>query len=417
MTRVFRIGCIVIAISVAIGLFAGGCGGEQKLSTSDTVQGDVLTIYSSEVLHGPSSLQGKAVVRSARLALKLRNGRVGRFQVRLISLADSSGSAAAAVPSIARKNAERAARDRTTIAYIGDTNSGITKVTLPITNRAGILHASATNTYVGLTSGAPGSERGEPGRYYPSGDRTYIRVVPNDVVQAAALARVALGRGCKSIEIWYAKSTYSSGLARNLNLAANERNLIVRQVRQLPPPSKLRRQVRRLHAPCFVFTGEPQDGGLRLLREVGRSRPKVKVFVSDGMVLNAIADPRTGIPKSMASRLRGTAPAIAPERLGARGRAFLSRFEREYDGGTPDPYAVYAFEVMNIVLDAIERAGDQGNSRSRVIEEAFDSKVSNGLLGEYEIDDNGDTTLTDYGVYRIRDGKLHFDRVVRAEDE
>lgn len=402
---------------VAIGLFAGGCANREVLPTSDSAPGNVLTIYSSEVLHGPSSLQGKAVVRSARLALKLRNGRAGKFQVRLISLADSSPTAAAAVLSIARRNAERAANDRTTIAYIGDTNSGITKVTLPITNRAGILHASATNTYVGLTSGALGSEAGEPDRYYPSGDRTYIRVVPNDLVQAAALARVALGRGCRRIEIWYARSTYSSGLARNLMLAASERDLVVGHMRRMPPLDQLRRQVRRLHEPCFVFTGEPQDGGLRLLREVGRLRPKVKVFVSDGMVLNAIADPRTGIPKSMASRVLGTAPAIAPESLGARGRAFLRRFEREYDGGAPDPYAVYAFEAMNIVLDAIERAGDQGNSRSRVIEEAFDTKVFNGLLGEYEIDDKGDTTLTDYGVYRIRDGRLQFDRVIRADDE
>ena len=37
------------------------------------------------------------------------------------------------------------------------------------------------------------------------------------------------------------------------------------------------------------------------------------------------------------------------------------------------------------------------------------------MFGTYEIDDNGDTTLTDYGAYRVKDGKLVFDRVIKAQ--
>jgi branched-chain amino acid transport system substrate-binding protein len=37
------------------------------------------------------------------------------------------------------------------------------------------------------------------------------------------------------------------------------------------------------------------------------------------------------------------------------------------------------------------------------------------VLGTYSIDENGDTTLTDYGVYTIKDGELQFDSTIKAE--
>ena len=36
------------------------------------------------------------------------------------------------------------------------------------------------------------------------------------------------------------------------------------------------------------------------------------------------------------------------------------------------------------------------------------------MLGTYSIDENGDTTITDYGVYTIEDGALKFDKTVKA---
>jgi branched-chain amino acid transport system substrate-binding protein len=36
------------------------------------------------------------------------------------------------------------------------------------------------------------------------------------------------------------------------------------------------------------------------------------------------------------------------------------------------------------------------------------------VLGTYDIDEHGDTTITDYGVYRVQDGELVFDETVKA---
>jgi branched-chain amino acid transport system substrate-binding protein len=37
------------------------------------------------------------------------------------------------------------------------------------------------------------------------------------------------------------------------------------------------------------------------------------------------------------------------------------------------------------------------------------------VLGKYDIDENGDTTLSDYGGNKIEGGKLVFDKVIKAQ--
>jgi branched-chain amino acid transport system substrate-binding protein len=37
------------------------------------------------------------------------------------------------------------------------------------------------------------------------------------------------------------------------------------------------------------------------------------------------------------------------------------------------------------------------------------------VLGTYDIDKNGDTSLSDYGLYKVANGKLAFDRVIKAK--
>ena len=37
------------------------------------------------------------------------------------------------------------------------------------------------------------------------------------------------------------------------------------------------------------------------------------------------------------------------------------------------------------------------------------------MLGTYSIDENGDTTLTDYGAYGVENGELKFDQTIKAQ--
>ena len=58
-----------------------------------------------------------------------------------------------------------------------------------------------------------------------------------------------------------------------------------------------------------------------------------------------------------------------------------------------------------MLLDAIAASGGR---RADVVAHLFGAHVQNGLLGDFTIDAQGDTSQTSIGVYRIQSGRLTF---------
>jgi branched-chain amino acid transport system substrate-binding protein len=165
-----------------------------------------------------------------------------------------------------------------------------------------------------------------------------------------------------------------------------------------------------------VYSGVTANNGVQVIKDVAAAHPDAKLFGPDGVAEAAFTDPSEGgIPASIADRTFVTVATLAPEEYPAEGREFFEQFGREYGDKTPDPYAIYGYEAASLVLDAIERAGENGNQKDAVIEQLFATKDRKSVLGTYSIDPNGDTTLTDYGVYKVEDGELTFDRTIEAQ--
>ena len=111
-----------------------------------------------------------------------------------------------------------------------------------------------------------------------------------------------------------------------------------------------------------------------------------------------------------------TAPTLDPKEYPPAAQDFFKEFKSKY-GKDPEPYAIYGYEAMSLALDAIKRAGDKGNDRQAVVDQIFKTKGRESVLGTYDIDENGDTTLSDYGGNRIEGGKLVFDKVIKAQTQ
>jgi branched-chain amino acid transport system substrate-binding protein len=402
----------------ALAFGAASCGSSSKSGGGKNISGSKLTIYSSLPLQGASGPQSAAIVNGAKLAVSAVGGKVGKYTVTYTSLDDSTAAAGKADDATVGQNARKAVSDASTIAYLGEYNSGATKISLPILNQAGIAQVSPSNTYVGLTTNKPGSEPGEPDKYYPTGKRTYARVVPTDIIQGAALATSAKGDGCKSIMIWNSKTTYSTGLARNLQQAAAKQGLKVEgNVGIDPKAANYRSQAAAIKSDCFIFTGEIESNGVQAVKDVGTAHPTIKLYGGDGVVLNAFADPKTGLPANIGSRFKGTIATLdpcCPNNPAAR--QFIANYQTTYKA-KPDPYAIYGYESMALLLDAIKRDANAngGNvSREGVYKQLLATKNRQSVLGTYSIDSSGDTTLTDYGLYKIVGGKLVFDKVIKA---
>ena len=193
---------------------AGGGGSSSGGSSS----GKTVDIYSSLPLQGASSAQTQPMVNGIKLALSEAGNKAGQWTVKYTSLDDSTAAAAKWDPGQTAANARKAASDSKAVYYIGEFNSGASEVSIPILNEAGLPQVSPANTYVGLTTDEPGSVKGEPQKYYPTGNRTYLRIVPRDSIQAASDLMAMKQAGCTKVAVANDKEAYGTGLAALIEL-------------------------------------------------------------------------------------------------------------------------------------------------------------------------------------------------------
>jgi branched-chain amino acid transport system substrate-binding protein len=405
------------AAAALVALAFAACGGDDgdDNGTGASSGGSTLTIYSSLPLQGDSRPQSEDVVAGEKLALEEAGGKVGKFSVKYVSLDDATAAAGKWDPAQTSSDARKAAQDKSTIAYLGEFNSGASAISIPILNQANILQISPSNTYVGLTR-AEGADKGEPDKYYPAGKRTFGRVVPADHIQAAAQVTYQKDEGCKKTYVLNDKEVYGKGIAgqvesigkaQGLQIAANEgidtKAANFRSVAQ---------KVKTSGADCMFFGGITQNKGVQLFADVHAANPTMKLFGPDGVADVFV----TKISSTVAAQTYITNPTLDPKLYPPAAQDFFKRFKETYSRD-PYPYAIYGYEAMKVALLAIQNAGDKGNDRQAVIDAFFKIKDRDSVLGKYSIDENGDTTLTDYGANRVRDKKLVFDKVIKAQTQ
>jgi branched-chain amino acid transport system substrate-binding protein len=403
--------CLVIAAAVA----TGACGGGKKTDEGTKANaGGTLTIYSSFPLQGDSRAQSEAMVNGVTMALQESHGRAGMFRVRYVSLDDSTASAGKWDPGQTSANARRAAQDKSAIVYLGESNSGATAVSLPILNQGGLLQISPDNTYVGLTRSA-GADKGEPDKYYPTGKRTYGRVMPPDNVDASAQVTYQKEQGCTKLYLLNDKEVYGKGVADLVASAASAQGIKVLANEGLDIKAANYRtvaaKIKAAGADCMFYGATTANKTVQLWIDVNGTDPDLKLFGPAGMADTAFT---SKIPASAQSKTYLTTPTIDPKLYPPAGRAFFRRYKDKY-GKEPETYAIYGYEAMKVALLAITNAGDKGNDRQAVIDAFFKIKGRDSVLGKYSIDANGDTTLSSYGGNTVKDGRIVFNKVITVQ--
>jgi branched-chain amino acid transport system substrate-binding protein len=368
-------------------------------------------------MQGASSAQTVPLVNGAKLALSQAGGKAGSFTVNYQVLDDSTASAGKWDPTQTAANARKAAEDPKAVYYIGEFNSGASEVSIPILNQAGIPQVSPANTYVGLTTNEPGSAPGEPQKYYPTGKRTYLRIVPRDTIQAAAGLITMKHDGCTKVAVANDKEAYGSGLADLLELEKAKYGITITSNTGIDPTAPNFRSyastIKAQGANCFYFAGIVSNGAVQITKDVAAAIPHVKIYGGDGICTGSYTNPAMhGIPASIGPQVQCT---VATQNLAAYpgGRDFLTAYRAKYGGASPDPYAIYGFEVMSLGLNTIKGLGAKGNDKSAVLAALFATKARHSVLGTYGFDSNGDTTLKAYGLYKVgSDGNPVFERTV-----
>jgi branched-chain amino acid transport system substrate-binding protein len=273
---------------------------------------------------------------------------------------------------------------------------------------------------VGLTSSEAGAEPGEPKKYYPTGKRNYTRVVPKDTVQGAADAQVLKSYGCKKPYILNDKEVYGAGLAKNAVASLKAQGIPSLGNEGWDPKAPNYRSVaaslKSKGVDCVFLSGIVNNNAVQLTKDLASALPTAKILGPDGVCTDTYTDPKQGgIPTSLDNRVSCTVATLDPGSYPPAGKKFFQDYKKAFPGTEPDPYALYGYESMSLALDAIKRAGAKANDRQAVVNALFATKNRQSVLGTYSIDPNGDTTLTDYGLYKIVGGKVQFDRVIKGK--
>jgi branched-chain amino acid transport system substrate-binding protein len=401
-----------MAAALAItALGVAGCGGVGVSGASSAV-GNQLTIYSSLPLQGPSGPSSEQIVNGEKLALGEAGGRIGPFKISYLSMDDSNTTTGEWNPGVTATNAKTAAEDTTTIAYLGDYNSGATAVSLPLINASGILQISPASPYVGLTSSLDAGQD-EPERFYPSGKRTFGRLQPGDPVQAEAQVQLMQGMGVKRVYVLDDQGPFEIPLSELVTSDAKRAGIAVAAHDSLDmtdtnATASFKSEVEKVGesgAQAVFFAGGTGTGTVALWKQLHTADPKLLLLGSSDMINSAFT---SEIGEAGASTYL-TTPILPVDRYSPPAAQVLAAYHRRF-GGEGSAYALYGYEAMSVALASIRAAGLRGNDRQTVVNQFFATKNRDSVLGRYSVQANGETTLSRYGADKVEDGRAVFYR-------
>jgi branched-chain amino acid transport system substrate-binding protein len=264
---------------------------------------------------------------------------------------------------------------------------------------------SPANTYVGLTHSGPGTVSGEPGIYYPTGKRNYIRIVAADDFQGAADAILAKQNlHLNKVYVLNDKQTYGLGVATNFKNAFQKLGGKVAGFSawdaKASSYASIASHVKSTGADGVFVGGLICENGGKLVKDLRAGLgPSVKIMGPDGFT------PISAVVSGAGSAAEGMTVSVAGlpnEQLGSGGKTFVSDFAATQGGKQPDPYSVYAAQSAEVLLTAIQNSD---GTRASVSSNLFKTKVSNGILGNFQINANGDTNANPVTIYQIKGGK------------
>jgi branched-chain amino acid transport system substrate-binding protein len=401
-----------LALAALAGLIplSSGCGGATRAEANEAA-GSQLAIYSSLPLQGSYAPISQQIVNGEKLALADARGRAGKFKIAFSSLDDANPATGHWDPGATSSNAKTAAQDTTTIAYIGDFNSGATAISLPLINGAGIMQVSPSSPYVGLTSSVEAGQD-EPGRFYPTGHRTFARLVPGDLVEAAAQAKLMTQLGVHRLYVLDDQEAFQVPRANIVAHDAQAAGIVVAGHDSIAtnPSSVYTGEIEKIvesHADAVFFAGGDGPGVVALWQALHAIAPGLVLLGSSSTNTEAF----TSQLGSASATTYLTTPILARRFYPPDAQHVMDAYRRTF-GVEASPYALYGYEAMSLVLASIRAAGAHGNDRQHVIERLFATNERRSVLGRYSIQPDGETTLSRYGVDRVVGGRAVFFRAI-----
>jgi branched-chain amino acid transport system substrate-binding protein len=391
----------VLPASSCSSLQYGGNGSPQFIVASDLP------------LQGSSRAQTIEMTKAIAYTFKQAGYKAGKYSVGYQSCDDSTAQAGKWDPAKCSANAGNYVRDKSVVGVIGTFNSGCAEIEVPITNRAGLQYVSPANTYIGLTHKP--ALPGEPQKYYPTGKRTYARVVAADDFQGAADSMQLRALKAKNVYILNDKEAYGFGIASAVQnvIKGSNLGLKVAGFQAWDPKASsyqdIATKIKASGADAVFLGGLECENGGKLIKDLRA-----------GLGANFLIEAPDGFSsfsstiKDAGSASNGMYISIAGEPyqfLNAAGKAFAKAFGKSI--GLPaakvNPYSNYGATAALVMLKAI--AGS-GGTRSGVSKGVYKHAFAGTPIGNFALNANGDTNAGVISFYVVKGNNAPFLKVI-----
>lgn len=389
-----RLGSAAVAGLMLVGALAGcGVGGGAGGGSKTIVIATLLPVTGTSASLGLPTEYGTDLAVSQNT--DLGNGYTLKVQN------ENYQGASGADPAAATAAANKLVAQSDVIAVIGPFNSGITKVTMPITNNGGLVSISPANTNPGLTLREYAADNSiNFDLLHPAGKpNAYFRVPGTDVVQGAVDAKIAAGApiNAKSVYIIDDNTVYGKGLANffETNFKNGGGTVLGRTsftANQVSGAGSFADTIKAQN-PDVVFFGGTTDSGVGAVKKALVAKGFTKPWVGgDGIAddpawLNTASDG--------AGDTYGTVAAPDSSKLSGGGASdFVTKY-KAFVANKPNNdligYSAISYDSAMIVITAVKQLIKDGKDVTRAnVRDAIQNIDYQGITGEIKFDKNGD---------------------------
>ena len=232
--------------------------------------------------------------------------------------------------------------------------------------------------------------------------RNFARVYPTDDLESAALALFARNRGRERVFVLDdGEPGYGAFQATTFEIAARRLGLTVLGRETWDPRAKTYSETAGRVAASgatAVYVGGLVDTNAGAVVRALRARlgRRVDLLGPSGLTpVSLLVRSSERAALGMYLSLAG----VVTEGLPPAGARWARRFGETQSGVPVEPPAVYAAQATEVLLDAIARSD---GTRASVVRELFATSVTDGLLGSFGFDANGDISESPVTIVRIQ---------------